>query len=96
MRCRDNDSSSKSRSKTTALKQALDDEKIPFVINEGDGAFYGPKIDVKLRDAIGRMLLSPDLRAGLAQKGLARAKLFTWENCARESLEFFRRLCASA
>ena len=27
---------------------------IPYDINEGDGAFYGPKIDVKLKDAIGR------------------------------------------
>ena len=27
---------------------------IPFDINEGDGAFYGPKIDIKLKDAIGR------------------------------------------
>ncbi len=39
---------------TASLKQALVDEAIPFVINEGDGAFYGPKIDVKLKDAIGR------------------------------------------
>ncbi|HEY5999058.1 MAG TPA: threonine--tRNA ligase, partial [bacterium] len=38
---------------TNALEQALKDEEIPFVINAGDGAFYGPKIDVKLRDAIG-------------------------------------------
>jgi threonyl-tRNA synthetase len=29
-------------------------EKIPFDLNEGDGAFYGPKIDIKLKDAIGR------------------------------------------
>ncbi len=40
---------------TDALKQALDDEAIPYKINEGDGAFYGPKIDVILKDAIGRM-----------------------------------------
>lgn len=40
---------------TQALMKALDDDKIPYVVNEGDGAFYGPKIDVKLRDAIGRM-----------------------------------------
>ena len=36
------------------LKKALDDKKLPYVINEGDGAFYGPKIDFKLKDAIGR------------------------------------------
>ena len=36
------------------LKSVLDDRSIPYDINEGDGAFYGPKIDVKLKDALGR------------------------------------------
>jgi threonyl-tRNA synthetase len=36
------------------LKEVLEAQNIPFDINEGDGAFYGPKIDVKLKDAIGR------------------------------------------
>ena len=36
------------------LKEVLDSEGLPYDINEGDGAFYGPKIDVKLKDAIGR------------------------------------------
>jgi threonyl-tRNA synthetase len=40
---------------TRALMEALDDEEIPYKVNEGDGAFYGPKIDVILKDAIGRM-----------------------------------------
>ncbi|MEW6261435.1 MAG: threonine--tRNA ligase [Thermodesulfobacteriota bacterium] len=39
---------------TTALKQALADKALPHEIHEGDGAFYGPKIDVKLKDALGR------------------------------------------
>ena len=38
-----------------ALEQALNDEDLPYQINEGDGAFYGPKIDVIIKDAIGRM-----------------------------------------
>ena len=38
----------------TILKEVLTGEMIPFDINEGDGAFYGPKIDIKLKDAIGR------------------------------------------
>ena len=42
-------------SATKALMEALDDENILYKINEGDGAFYGPKIDVILKDAIGRM-----------------------------------------
>ncbi len=36
------------------LKNALEDLKLPYVINEGDGAFYGPKIDFHLKDSIGR------------------------------------------
>lgn len=36
------------------LKQALEKANLAYKINEGDGAFYGPKIDVKVKDAIGR------------------------------------------
>jgi threonyl-tRNA synthetase len=39
---------------TDALFAALDAKGVPYEINEGDGAFYGPKIDIKLKDAIGR------------------------------------------
>ncbi len=39
---------------TAALKKALDNRGLEYVINEGDGAFYGPKIDFHLRDSIGR------------------------------------------
>ena len=39
---------------TAALKLALEDNTIQYDINEGDGAFYGPKIDFKLNDALGR------------------------------------------
>lgn len=38
----------------TNLKKALEEAKMEYRINEGDGAFYGPKIDVKVKDAIGR------------------------------------------
>ena len=39
---------------TSALKQAVETKGLDYDINEGDGAFYGPKIDIKLKDAIGR------------------------------------------
>ena len=39
---------------TDALRSALDELQLPYVINEGDGAFYGPKIDFHLEDSIGR------------------------------------------
>jgi threonyl-tRNA synthetase len=39
---------------TAALENALKAKGINYEINEGDGAFYGPKIDIKIKDAIGR------------------------------------------
>ena len=39
---------------TNALKSALDELKLPYTVNEGDGAFYGPKIDFHLEDSIKR------------------------------------------
>ncbi len=37
-----------------ALKEAMDELKMPYKVNEGDGAFYGPKLDFHLEDSIGR------------------------------------------
>ncbi len=39
---------------TEGLKEALTENNLPFGIDEGGGAFYGPKIDVKITDALGR------------------------------------------
>ncbi|MCI8703237.1 MAG: threonine--tRNA ligase [Anaerotignum sp.] len=39
---------------TNGLRDALDENKIQYTVNEGDGAFYGPKIDFHLEDSIGR------------------------------------------
>lgn len=39
---------------TAGLQKALDELQLPYVINEGDGAFYGPKIDFHLEDSLGR------------------------------------------
>ena len=39
---------------TNGLRSALDELSLDYVINEGDGAFYGPKIDFHLEDSIGR------------------------------------------
>ena len=39
---------------TQGLKDALDGNALPYTIDEGGGAFYGPKIDIKITDAIGR------------------------------------------
>ncbi|MBE7078844.1 MAG: threonine--tRNA ligase [Clostridiales bacterium] len=39
---------------TESLRSALDDLGLAYIVNEGDGAFYGPKIDFHLEDSIGR------------------------------------------
>lgn len=39
---------------TNALRSALESSQIPYNVDEGGGAFYGPKIDIKITDAIGR------------------------------------------
>jgi threonyl-tRNA synthetase len=39
---------------TDALREALEEKGMPYKINEGDGAFYGPKIDFHLEDCLGR------------------------------------------
>lgn len=39
---------------TNGLRRALEELKLPYAVNPGDGAFYGPKIDFHLEDSIGR------------------------------------------
>jgi glycosyltransferase involved in cell wall biosynthesis len=57
----------------------------------GDAALLiDPRSQNELRDALARLLFSPDLRAELAARGRARAAQFRWETCAAKSLEFFQ------
>jgi threonyl-tRNA synthetase len=44
---------------TNALKTVLEDLKIDYHLDPGEGVFYGPKIDVKLKDALGRLWQGP-------------------------------------
>jgi len=39
---------------TIAIRNALEKEQVEYMIDEGEGVFYGPKIDIKLRDSLGR------------------------------------------
>ena len=39
---------------TEALRNAIEAKGIPYVINPGDGAFYGPKLDYHIEDSLGR------------------------------------------
>jgi len=48
---------------TSALRDSLVELGIPFQVDPGEGVFYGPKIDVKLKDAIGRSWQGPTVQA---------------------------------
>ena len=52
-----------------ALKHALDVSNLPYVIAEGEGAFYAPKIDVHVRDAIGRRWQLSTLQVDFQEPG---------------------------
>jgi threonyl-tRNA synthetase len=47
---------------TDALKSALHQRKLDYVLDEGEGAFYGPKIDIKWLDALGRAWTGPTIQ----------------------------------
>ncbi|MBC8275030.1 MAG: threonine--tRNA ligase [Chloroflexi bacterium] len=47
---------------TEALKNVLEKLKLDFTIDPGEGVFYGPKIDIKLRDALGRLWQGPTIQ----------------------------------
>ncbi|NOT33085.1 MAG: threonine--tRNA ligase [Candidatus Eisenbacteria bacterium] len=50
---------------TEALRAALERRGLPYEVDEGGGAFYAPKIDVKLRDALGREWQCPTIQVDL-------------------------------
>jgi len=50
---------------TAALREALERRGLPYEVDEGGGAFYAPKIDVKLRDALGREWQCPTIQVDL-------------------------------
>ena len=59
----------------------------------GDAALLvDPHSIAEIQAALEKLLLSPSLRTDLRTRGLARARQFTWETCARRSWEFFERL----
>jgi alpha-1,3-rhamnosyl/mannosyltransferase len=62
----------------------------------GDAALLvDPRSVSDLRGALARVLLSPELRAGMAARGRVRAQAFRWDACAEQSLAFFRRVAGS-
>jgi len=67
---------------------------LPEVV--GDSGIMVDPFDVKrLRDEIERVLEDHSLRASLVNLGIARAKRFTWENCARQTMDVYNRVMSA-
>ncbi len=49
-------------SATNSLKEALETTETEYILDPGEGVFYGPKIDIKLKDALGRMWQGPTIQ----------------------------------
>lgn len=64
----------------TALAEALAAEKIEYILNPDDGAFYGPKIDVKVRDALGRWHQCATIQLDFSTPGAFKAAYISSSN----------------
>ena len=64
---------------------------IPEVMGDA-GILVDPSVEGELASAIQSVLADPRLRHSLREKGLRRAKLFTWKRCAEETLNVYRSL----
>jgi threonyl-tRNA synthetase len=78
-----------------ALQQALETAGLPFEIAEGDGAFYGPKIDVHVRDAIGRRWQLSTLQVDFAQPENFDLLFASGENTRERPVMIHRALMGS-
>ncbi|MBT8240311.1 MAG: threonine--tRNA ligase, partial [Acidimicrobiia bacterium] len=78
-----------------ALEQALEVAGLPFEVAEGDGAFYGPKIDVHVRDAIGRRWQLSTLQVDFAQPENFDLLFASGENTRERPVMIHRALMGS-
>ena len=66
---------------------------IPEVL--GDAALYfDPANDRDIFEKVRRVLEDPQLRKEMREKGLSRARKWTWEKCAKETFEIFKEIAA--
>jgi threonyl-tRNA synthetase len=77
---------------TNGLKNALEKLNMPYIINEGDGAFYGPKIDFHLRDSIGRTWQCGTIQLDF-QMPLSFGLEYVTEDGTRERPIMIHRVC---
>ncbi len=80
---------------TLALEDALKEKGLKYQINEGDGAFYGPKIDIKLRDALKRQWQCATIQCDFALPGRFDLKYIDAEGKERQPVMLHRVILGS-
>jgi threonyl-tRNA synthetase len=78
-----------------ALQAALESAKLPYQVAAGEGAFYGPKIDIHVRDAIGRRWQISTLQVDFAQPENFDLTYTTSENTRKRPVMIHRALLGS-
>jgi threonyl-tRNA synthetase len=80
---------------TDALRDAIEVASIPYEVAEGEGAFYGPKIDIHVRDAIGRRWQVGTLQVDFAQPENFSLEFTSSENSRESPVMIHRALMGS-
>ncbi|MDP2623389.1 MAG: threonine--tRNA ligase, partial [Actinomycetota bacterium] len=80
---------------TDALRMALEAAGLPYQVAEGEGAFYGPKIDIHIRDAIGRRWQMGTLQVDFAQPANFDLEYTSAENIRERPVMIHRALMGS-
>jgi threonyl-tRNA synthetase len=80
---------------TDALRDAIEAASIPYEVAEGEGAFYGPKIDIHVRDAIGRRWQVGTLQVDFAQPENFSLEYTSSENSRERPVMIHRALMGS-
>ncbi|MCW2965617.1 MAG: thrS, partial [Actinomycetia bacterium] len=78
-----------------ALRAALDRRGLPYDINEGDGAFYGPKIDLSMKDSLGRSWQMGTIQLDSQQPGRLNCRYIGADNAEHVPYVVHRALMGS-
>jgi len=78
-----------------ALKAALDRRELEYSINEGDGAFYGPKIDLHMKDSLGRSWQMGTIQLDSQQPGRLNCRYIGADNAEHTPYVVHRALMGS-
>jgi len=78
-----------------ALKESLDESRCGFEISPGEGAFYGPKIEYSLKDAIGRLWQCGTMQVDFSMPGLLGAEYVGEDNARHTPVMLHRAIVGS-